>query len=258
MRSLYTILSIVLMVSCSKQNSDRNLPYELDLIFTHHWDGEPITSADLNELKFTNQNGNLLSISRLRYLVSKISVQTANGVLVENTSYNLTDLSIESSLNQSITLNTTERGASDNIQNLSFTFGFDNNANMQSYADLNSANWNVPDILGGGYHYMQMDGMFINTEGATQGYNYHCIRAVDSPGNPTFPQDTFFEVQLGSIELNSNKATIEIQMNVAEWFKNPNQWNLNQYHQMLMANSTAQILMFENGQNVFTIGAVTE
>ena len=45
-------------------------------------------------------------------------------------------------------------------------------------------------------------------------------------------------------------------MNIAEWFKNPNLWDLNIYNQMLMPNSTAQIMMYENGQNVFSLGEV--
>ena len=44
-----------------------------------------------------------------------------------------------------------------------------------------------------------------------------------------------------------------ISMNIAEWFKNPNNWDLNEYNQMLMPNSTAQILIHENGQNVFSL-----
>ena len=53
-------------------------------------------------------------------------------------------------------------------------------------------------MLGGGYHYMQFDGKFINTNDEAQGFNYHAIRAVDNPGEiPSFPQDTFFRVDLG-------------------------------------------------------------
>jgi hypothetical protein len=105
---------------------------------------------------------------------------------------------------------------------------------------------------------MQFDGKFINTEDAEQGFNYHVIRAVDNPGtNPTFPQDTFITVNLGSITISDN-SEIEVQMNLAEWFKNPNTWNLNELNQMLMPNSSAQIQMFENGQTVFSLGEVTQ
>ena len=35
-------------------------------------------------------------------------------------------------------------------------------------------------------------------------------------------------------------------MNIAEWFKTPNTWDLNALNNMLMPNFDAQILMFEN------------
>jgi hypothetical protein len=100
---------------------------------------------------------------------------------------------------------------------------------------------------------MQMDGKFINNEDEEQGYNYHAIRAANNPGeNPTFPQDTFFNVSLGEVTV-SNNATFNIEMNIAEWFKSPHRWDLNILNQMLMPNSDAQIKMYENGQNVFSL-----
>ena len=47
-------------------------------------------------------------------------------------------------------------------------------------------------------------------------------------------------------------------MNIAEWFKNPNTWDLNVLNNMLMPNFNAQIMMFENGQNVFSLKSVTQ
>ena len=86
-----------------------------------------------------------------------------------------------------------------------FTFGLDNEDNAENYLDLNSANFNVPDMLGGGYHYMQFDGKFINSNMMEQGFNYHAIRAVDNSGaNPSFPQDTFFTIALGAITITND------------------------------------------------------
>ena len=103
---------------------------------------------------------------------------------------------------------------------------------------------------------MHLDGKYINSSNIETGYNYHAIRAADNPGpNPSFPQDTFFEVNLGEIHLNGT-TQITIAMDIAQWFKEPNLWDLNQYDQMLMPNSTAQILMYQNGQNVFNLVSV--
>ena len=64
-------------------------------------------------------------------------------------------------------------------------------------------------------------------------------------------------MNLGSVEIKNN-ATIEIKMNIAEWFKNPNIWNLNELNTVLMPNFEAQKLMSDNGKSVFSIGPVTQ
>ena len=46
--------------------------------FTHNWDGTPVTSADFNAIQYTNANGELLSIERLRYVVSDIILTTSS------------------------------------------------------------------------------------------------------------------------------------------------------------------------------------
>ena len=223
-------------------------------VFTHNWDGTPVSNSDFNDFIFTTENGESVSIERLRYVISDITFTTNNGEVLNTNLYNFVDVTNNEGLNYALE-STIPVG---NYSNVSFTFGFDNQDNAQNYPDLNSASFNVPDMLGGGYHYMQFDGKFINNNMEEQGFNYHAIRAVDNPGdNPTFPQDTFFTVNLGAISI-TNTVEIEVQMNIAEWFKNPNLWDLNVYNQALMPNSTAQILMYENGQSVFTLGDVSD
>ena len=52
------------------------------------------------------------------------------------------------------------------------------------------------------------------------------------------------------------ECEITISMNISNWFDTPNTWDLNELNQMLMANSDAQIFMYQNGQNVFNIESV--
>ena len=223
-------------------------------VFSHDWDGTPVSNADFNSFLFTTANGESISIERLRYVISDITFTKISGEVLNTNLYNFVDVTNNNGLNYTLT-STIPPG---NYSNVSFTFGLDNEDNAQNFIDLNSASFNVPDMLGGGYHYMQFDGKFINSSMDEQGFNYHAIRAVDNPGtNPTFPQDTFFTVNLGAVSIGNN-TTIEVEVNLAQWFKDPNQWDLNVYNQMLMPNSTAQILMYENGQNVFSLGDVTQ
>lgn len=248
------IICLALLFSCDDEDSTNNSNQSrLTFQFNHSWDGTVVNNTDFNVLKFTNQNGETLSIERLRYLISDIQLTTFNGETLNINGYNLVDVTNNVDLLYSPNMFV----PNGDYSNISFVFGFTNQDNIDGvYQDLNSALWDVPDMLGGGYHYMQLDGKFVNSSNIEQGYNYHAVRAVDNIGtSPTFPQDTFIKVNLGNISITEN-AIITIEMNIAEWFKNPNTWDLNQFNQSLMGNSTAQIKMFENGQNVFSLKSV--
>lgn len=252
--NLIILAFTLVFVACEKDNDDNISPVTaVNFKFMHKWEETEVSNSDFNSIQFTNAYGNELSIERLRYLISKIKLTKNTGEVITIDEYNLVDLEDANSLNFS----TNQTVAVGSYSDISFVFGFTNEDNTDgTYADLNSATWNVPAMLGGGYHYMQMDGKYINSSNVESGYNYHAIRAVDNPGsNPTFPQDTFFEVSLGEITL-TGATEITIAMNIAQWFKQPNTWNLNEYNQMLMPNSTAQILMYQNGQNVFNLVSI--
>ncbi len=258
MKKMLALLLVVSIsfVSCGEDNDDNiKTSAKTSFEFTHNWDGAPVSNADFENTEYTNANGEVLTISRLRYLISDVTFTKANGEEIVIDGHNLVDVTNNNGLIYNIDTNI-PTGA---YTNVSFTFGFDNEDNAGNYTDLNSESFNVPDMLGGGYHYMQFDGKFMDTSSTEQGFNYHSIRAVDSPGmNPTFPQDTFFTVDLGAISI-TNDATIEVKTNLAEWFKNPNTWDLNTLNQMLMPNSSAQIMMHDNGKNgVFGLGTITQ
>ncbi len=249
------------LVSCNNDDDSAPAPVASNqtvlLKFSHNWDGIPITNDDFNALQFTNAKGDVMSIERLRYLISNIVLTKSDGTQTFVNDYQLIDVTNGRDLEKQLTFEAEDNFSLGEFSNVSFTFGFNNLDNSQNYIDLNSASFNVPDMLGGGYHYMQLDGKFRNAAAEDQGYNFHAIRAVDNPGNPTFPQDTFFNVDLGGVNLTSNTSTIEIKMNVAEWFKSPNMWDLNVLNQMLMPNSSAQIMISENGRDAFSLGEVT-
>ena len=244
----------LMLISCDDDASEAVTSITPSFSFSQNFNGSEVTSTDLNDIKFENENGENLSIERLRYLISDVTfTNNDTGEIVVIDEHHLIDLS----KNETLSYNPNIQIPRGNY-NVSFTFGLNNTDNAQNYLDLNSVSFNVPDMLGGGYHYMQFDGKFINSSSIEQSFNYHSIRAVDNPGaNPTFPQDTFFNVDLGDVIVTQN-FTLEIKMDIAEWFKSPNLWDLNVLNQMLMPNSMAQILISENGRSVFSLGTITQ
>ncbi|ARV07067.1 hypothetical protein BTO04_10365 [Polaribacter sp. SA4-10] len=238
----FLCISIFMFSSCSSE--DENITITLN--FTHNWDGTPITNQDFDTLKFTNKNGEKISIEKLRYLISNISLLgLKNYHLINFTENSGTSFNISNLTNGTYTL--------------SFRFGFSDEDNIDGvYQDLNSVSFNVPGMLGGGYHYMQFDGKYIDNKYEEAGFNYHSIRAVDRtyPDNLKF-EDTSFEVNLGTVTI-SNNTEIEVKVNLAEWFKNPNTWDLNELNTVLMPNFEAQKTMSANGKGVFSLGEVSQ
>jgi hypothetical protein len=240
---------IIFFLSCNdnKECCVNFEPVNITLKFTQNWDGVPVTSADFNNFKFTSQNGESISINRLRYVLSNISVG--------NTIKNHQLVNIGENTGSELTFEQIPQGSNF----LKFTFGFADPDNKDGeYQDLNSVSFNVPAMLGGGYHYMQFDGKYKDTINQDANFNYHAIRAVDrkDPSNLIL-QDTSFEFDIGTFSFEKN-TTVEIKMNIAEWFKNPNSWDLNVLNTILMPNFDAQKMISDNGKNVFSLGAVTE
>ena len=75
---------------------------------------------------------------------------------------------------------------------------------------------------------------------------------------PIYEDNEFLAQVAGSGFTINSDTQIEIKMNLAEWFKNPNSWDLDAYHSVLMPNYTAQIMMNENGRDVFTRGNIIQ
>jgi len=251
------IAMILLIIACkSDDSSETSVALQstlVDFIFTQNFDGDPIRNSDFDQVKYTNANGELLSISKLNYLISDITFTNENGLAFTDEDYNFIDVR-----NQTNLAFTPQVQLPEGTYTVSFTYGFNNQDNLSGiYTDLNSVDggWGVPEMLGGGYHFMRLEGKYINNTSEEVGYQFHNIRANDRSTTPITLQDTSIQVNLGQIEVRSG-IIVEVQMNVAEWFKNPNQWDLNILFESLMGNFDAQILMNENGQNVFSLGEI--
>lgn len=259
MKNIFALitLSILIFYSCSEDNDDNltlNTDAKTSFSFSHHWDGAPIASSDFENTEYTNANGEVITITRLRYVISDITFTKESGETLIIEGHKLVDVT-----NDDLDYNPEIDIATGVYSEVSFTYGLKHEDNIDGvYTDLNAASFNVPATLGGGYHYMQFDGKYSNSSTTDAPFNYHNIRAANMGPNPTFPeQPTFITVDLGPMSI-ANDIAIEIKMNVAEWFKNPNTWDLNVDNQTLMPNTNAQLRMNQNGQNVFSLGAVTQ
>ena len=243
---LLRIIAIIGLVSCSSDD-DKASDILISVTNSQNWDAENITANDLGTKEFTDENGEILKIERLRYLISKVILTNSYGDEIEIGSYKLVDLTDNNTLNYATNI-LVPPGT---YTGISFVYGFNEEDNIdQAYLDLNTASWNWPEMLGGGYHFMQLDGTFTSpTILSPLPFNYHNGTARISEG--VFEQN-FIRVNLDGLSIDSN-TNIDIKMNLAEWFKNPKTWDLNLLNTGLMGNYDAQRKMNENGQSVFSV-----
>lgn len=256
------VTAIVLMASCKKEEATipcvlaDNSP-NVNFMFEQNYNGTAVTSADFGTTTYTNEMGTNHTITKLQYLVSNFILHKTNGEKVIVGGYNLVDLADADSKMYT----PTTKIPAGSYTGVSLTFGFNQDDNISGkYPDLNAASWSWPMMIGGGYHFMKFEGMFTDNTGSQTGFAYHNGTAskMDEFGRRT-PEQNFFTVRLwdffGGFEIvEGNNTTIQINANLAEWFRYPNVWDLDEYHAMLMPNYTAQKMMNQNGRNVFSFG----
>ena len=244
---LLIIIVIIGLVSCSSDD-EKASDILISVTNSQNWDGENITASDLGTTEFIDENGEILKIERLRYLISKVILTNSYGDEIEIGTYKLVDLADNNTLNYATNI-VIPPGT---YTGISFVYGFNEEDNIdQAYPDLNTASWNWPEMLGGGYHFMQLDGTFTSpTNISPLPFNYHNGTARKSDG--VFEQNFIRVNAADELSIDSN-TNIDIKMNLAEWFKDPNTWDLNLLNTGLMGNYDAQREMNENGQSVFSV-----
>ena len=241
-------LLLIVAIAFTGCNNDDDTPANvvISINLSQNWDGTNVSQVDFGATEFTNEHGEVLTITKLRYLISKVTLYNSFGDAIELEGYNLVDLTDDNTL--SFTKNAVFPPGT--YTRISFVYGFNEEDNIDAaYPDLNAATWNWPTMLGGGYHFMQLEGNFNGNEINPQPYAYHQGTARVSEG--VFEQN-FITVDVDGLSIDGN-STIDIKMNLAEWFKNPNTWDLNELNGGLMGNYDAQIMMNQNGQNVFSV-----
>jgi hypothetical protein len=113
-----------------------------------------------------------------------------------------------------------------------------------------------PDMMGGGYHYMKMNGKWLDTLNQLSPFNFHLGigQTYDDEGNITGFVQNYFRVSLpGSFFLVEKNMTkhITIIMNIESWFDTPHAWDHNYWGGAIMMNQEAMQQAKENGYDVF-------
>lgn len=241
------LLSIqLLLVSCGKENEK---PVAPQFVFQHNVNGYELQK---NVMNYTNMAGNLYEVDELQYFISEVIFKTTDGQLIPITTDNAihyVDLALPSTLEW----NPKTRLPYAQYESVSFVFGITEAKNKTGlFVNPPERDMFWPDMMGGGYHYMKMNGKWLAQGDTVKPFNFHLgVGMVDD--GPAITQNYFtvtlpLNIHTGTL---SNKFTVT--MNIEKWFETPNLWDWNVTGGQIMQNQAAMRKACENGANAFQV-----
>jgi hypothetical protein len=246
-------VATLLAVGCGDSNSPPTTG-EVTLQLDHSVGNDSLL---LHVERYTNAAGNHYDINELRYYISNVALVRADASLVP-----LADVVYRDLAESQTRLRSVGGVPNGDYTGVRFTFGLDAQRNVDGGLPVSFENglmvW--PDPLGGGYHFMQLDGRH---HGGGTGWQAHLGR-LDRPTDPV-PIDPHFEVQLDfasacgsgcALHLAGDRWTVQLVMDVNKWFEAPNLFDFDVFGSDVMSNPTAQRELGENGVHVFHLGGI--
>jgi hypothetical protein len=257
-------MAIILYSSCKKDEPQTNEKKSGKIIlkFAHKVNGQEL---EVDTMKYTNAAGNEYQVNEIQYFISDVTLHNSDGssFLVKAwDDLHYVDTDIPSTwtwdLMDSIPIGT--------YNSVSFTFGISQEKN-QSFMFVNPPESNMfwPEFLGGGYHYMKLNGKWKDTLDIEESFDFHlgigqtyASGVIDVDSITGFVQN-YFDVALPNSAFtmaDKETRTIEIVMNVESWFDTPHTWDFNYWGGSIMQNQAALQMVKENGADVFTTGVI--
>lgn len=274
----FVATSVFLLSSCNKSTQTQvgNLSFNIQ----HKINGSPL---EINRLIYTNEAGNQYLVTEVQWFVSRVRLHKADGTFFElkNGEAIYFDTGIPATLSQKFA--DVPAGI---YTAVSFVFGLDESSNKSlRFPNPPESFMFWPDYLGGGYHYMKLNGKWLNVNGLLEPFNFHlgigqiydtiapktawmnmseCCKSARHcegyhPPQKTMPiigfVQNYFEVVLPlTFTIEENKTQIlNLQMNIEQWFKEPHTYDHNHWGGSIMQQQAAMKMGCDNGHNVFTI-----
>lgn len=239
--SILSVFALTLVVSCDKEAASGTI----SLNFEHKVGTE---SLELENKAYQSLAGHPFYIYRLKYYVSEIKLHQTDGTSIEFDNIHYRDIADENTR----LLDLGEIPVGD-YNRLTFTFGLEEDINVDGGLPNTQTNVNMEWPIPGdqGYHYMKLEGKYdLNESGELKNFNLHT--------GATGGNQNYVEISLPITEMNvdDNHLSIILEMDIMEWLQNPNTYDFEEFGAMIMMNQSAQIILKENGQTVFSIAEV--
>lgn len=263
--NLRNYISLLLLLtafsSCNKKDEpEPESKQKISLHFFHRVDGEAVV---FDTMIYENAAANPYLINEIQWFISDLSLIKANGDSLLLNGWK--DMHyIDTDLPETHTWKVFDNIPAGDYQEIRFTFGISEEKN-QSFMFPNPPERDMfwPEYLGGGYHYMKLNGKWKEPNGNITPFDFHMgigqiyysypdsiTGYVHNDFRVALPNSTF------SIQANQTKD-LNIIMNIENWFKGPHVYDHNIWKGYIMQNQEAMSLARDNGQNVFSL-EVTE
>lgn len=229
--------------------------------FLHHEGGAPVL---FDTLIYENEAGNKYLVNEIQYFISDVTLhyQDGSSYLIDGwKDIHYVDTDIETTHNWDV-FDDIPAGT---VNRITFVFGIREEKNQSlMFTDPPESLMFWPEYLGGGYHYLKLNGKWETPEGFVYPFDFHLGigQVYDNTGNITGFIQNWFTVELKGPVLPSfsvgTDETILIQliMNIGNWFRGPHTYDHNDWGGDIMQKQEAMILGIENGQDVFTVGEI--
>ena len=242
------VFAIFMAVSCKKPASYG----ELCVNIGYSVNGKALIT---DSLCYCNEAGNEFLITEIQWFISKMELQDERGEWVSSEQK---IFYIDTDIPESQTLQIASIPVG-RYKALRFVFGLDEEDNRTGlFTDPPESEMFWPDFLGGGYHYMKLNGKYLNAEGHLAPLAIHL--GIGQNEDCTEFYQNYFIVEL-PIDFTIKENTVnqfDLTMVIDNWFRNPNLYDFNEFGSAIMQNQAAQQALKENGKDVFTTSTQTQ
>lgn len=232
----YLILLAVFEFTSCKKDAIQTESGDMNFNIEYHADNQPLI---FDTIQYSNSAGNFFSVTQLEYYISDIVLIDMEGNEIHRNDIHYINPRKDSTIQFTIA-----GVAMQNYSSMLFKIGLNSNTNKTGFLPPTIDNQNMfwPDPMGGGYHFLKLEGHFMDTLGAIQGYAMHL-------GTNACLVSCRIDKQFS---LKSKSQTMTLRMNINEWFKDPNTYDLNSGN-YIMGNQGQMLKIAENGKDVFTL-----
>lgn len=229
---------LLILLSCKNDISPDASKYsKAKFTVTLKCDGAVVYADSLMN---TNSSGNVYSIHNVNFYISNIKLKRDDDSIYFSKQIIYIDPLLSSK--NTFYLDSIPVG---NYTEISYNIGIDSIHNIDFYLapSLDNLNMAWPTAMGGGYHFLKMEGHYLDSLNTNQGYAIHL-------GNK---KNLIYIKQNQILHQRNNAHEYSVIFNINEVFSNPYNYNLNIDNNYTMSDPKAMLKIKNNTIDAFNI-----